>query len=281
MRYIYKYTNLINNKKYVGQTNNINRRKREHLSASKNELNSQYNDPFHSSIRKYGIENFDFTVLEEIESDDQSFIDEREEFWVYVEYSYIIYGKGYNLTIGGQDSAYKSRLSEIEIEEIKDMIRNKTSYQIIKDKFHISFTHISNINHGYYFYKEKENYPLCNYGIEEEKILKLIELLEESKLTFLEISKLLNISESTVKKINYGKLRKGLVDNYPIRKITPQQKKANIIIDLLTNTKLSFKEIVKISNTSNETVRRINLGITNKKDEYIYPLRNIVETILS
>lgn len=36
MKYIYLYRNLINNKKYVGQTNNIERRKKQHRDDSFN-----------------------------------------------------------------------------------------------------------------------------------------------------------------------------------------------------------------------------------------------------
>lgn len=57
--YIYMYTNVINNKIYIGQTNNINRRKREHASTSRKKDNSK----FHYAIKKYGINNFLFEVL--------------------------------------------------------------------------------------------------------------------------------------------------------------------------------------------------------------------------
>ena len=45
---IYKYTNKINKKVYIGQTINESRRKREHREAK-----GDY--PFHRAIRKYGL----------------------------------------------------------------------------------------------------------------------------------------------------------------------------------------------------------------------------------
>ena len=44
MYYIYCYTNKLNNHKYVGQTNNYERRIREHRSCAFNEKGNSYND---------------------------------------------------------------------------------------------------------------------------------------------------------------------------------------------------------------------------------------------
>ena len=62
--YIYQYLNLINNKVYIGQTNNIDRRIREHKSNSFNSKSVNYNNIIHKAIRKYGYENFEITILE-------------------------------------------------------------------------------------------------------------------------------------------------------------------------------------------------------------------------
>ena len=57
---IYKITNKINGKVYIGQSNNIERRKREHFDWNK--TSKQYIDII---IRDLGQENFSFEVLEE------------------------------------------------------------------------------------------------------------------------------------------------------------------------------------------------------------------------
>lgn len=57
---IYKITNTVNNKKYIGQSINIIDRWREHRQRASNGTEYLY-----QAIRKYGIQNFVFEVLEE------------------------------------------------------------------------------------------------------------------------------------------------------------------------------------------------------------------------
>lgn len=61
--YVYQITNLINNKKYFGSTNNIKRRWKEHKSDSQNSNSPHYNYPLQLAFRKYGIENFKLEQL--------------------------------------------------------------------------------------------------------------------------------------------------------------------------------------------------------------------------
>ena len=92
---IYKIINKINKKCYIGQTKNSpERRWTEHKRDSKEGNNYLYN-----AMRKYGIENFEFEVIESdipIEK-----LNEREIYWIEQYNSFSDYGKGYNLTKGG------------------------------------------------------------------------------------------------------------------------------------------------------------------------------------
>ena len=68
MNYIYCFTNLINNKKYIGSTiNQPNIRYNQHIYNAYHDNSSKYNYPLYQAIRKYGIENFSYEILEEID----------------------------------------------------------------------------------------------------------------------------------------------------------------------------------------------------------------------
>ena len=53
---IYCFTNLINNKKYIGQSVNIENRKRTHLRMEERDDSTA----FHKALKKYGVNNFSF-----------------------------------------------------------------------------------------------------------------------------------------------------------------------------------------------------------------------------
>lgn len=66
MNYIYCFTNLINNKKYIGSTiSQPNIRYNQHIYNATHEASHQYNYPLYQAIRKYGIENFSFEIIEQ------------------------------------------------------------------------------------------------------------------------------------------------------------------------------------------------------------------------
>ena len=125
MHYIYCYTNLINGKKHIGQTTNINRRKSEHLSSANNSNHKDYNALFHIKLRQSGIENCNFEILEEIDSNDLDYIDAREIYWIQEKNTYVKNEKGYNLTLGGQYGARrKPSLSFDDVHKIQELLIN-------------------------------------------------------------------------------------------------------------------------------------------------------------
>lgn len=268
--YIYCYENKINHKKYVGQTNNIERRKREHLSASKNENNPAYNTIFHKSIRKYGINNFIFTILEECE-DEQA--DQKEIFWIKELNTYYEYQKGYNLTFGGNSYKNISSLDEKLIENIQEDLIKGIDYDTLSYKYQISKSYLSDINNGKKFKKDNLSYPLFQYYKTDDQYNKLYDLLINSSKTLKQIVQELNIGESTVKKINYGKMRFNPNIDYPIRKGNSLQRRSLKIKELLLTTNLSFYEISNQLNVSIQTVERINNGQTFNDVKLKYPLR--------
>lgn len=93
---IYKITNIVNNKVYIGCSKNIKQRWISHKSEAFNEKHIQYNYSIHKAFRKYGLENFLFEIIEEILDEKEMF--EKEKYWIKYYNSYI---NGYNETEGG------------------------------------------------------------------------------------------------------------------------------------------------------------------------------------
>lgn len=123
MGYIYKITNLINNKIYVGQTRfDYQKRFKRHLFEAKRGV---LNYPLYRAIRKYGEENFKIECIEEI---DDNLLNERECFWIKELNSYAKNNKGYNATYGGEGN---SNIDKLEIYELWD---SSLSIQEIAEK---------------------------------------------------------------------------------------------------------------------------------------------------
>lgn len=128
MGYIYKITNLINNKIYVGQTRfEVKERFKEHLWAAKRGI--KY--PLYSAIRKYGENNFKIEIIEEIED---SLLNEREKFWIEKLNTFIKNQHGYNATYGGEGNSiidkneiYKLWDEKLSIQEIANMTNHDRS----------------------------------------------------------------------------------------------------------------------------------------------------------
>ena len=96
MGYIYKITNVINGKQYVGQTTaSIGKRFKQHVYSSRKDNIPCYID---RAIKKYGKENF---KVEELERCYDEYLDEREMYWIE---KFDTFRNGYNLTMGGQGS---------------------------------------------------------------------------------------------------------------------------------------------------------------------------------
>ena len=97
MAYIYKISNNINNKIYIGKTNlTIEKRFKEHCSDAFKDRNEKR--PLYAAMRKYGIENFSIEKIEETNNPE-----ERETYWI--EY-YGSFKNGYNATMGGDGKKY-------------------------------------------------------------------------------------------------------------------------------------------------------------------------------
>lgn len=116
--WIYKITNIQNNKVYIGQTiRPIEQRFKRHLSDA---LNNVLDTHFARAIRKYGKENFVIEQIDEAQTQDE--LNQKEQYWIKY---YNSVEEGYNETdaiskCGG--NTYQSKTEE-EMEVIKEKIR--------------------------------------------------------------------------------------------------------------------------------------------------------------
>lgn len=96
--YIYSITNIINNKKYIGETENLEERKRKHFQAglrgyhdirkfngNKLECNGLYKD-----MKQLGLNNFTFEILEVCSYEEKL---NKEKYWIN---KFNSYKNGYN-----------------------------------------------------------------------------------------------------------------------------------------------------------------------------------------
>lgn len=98
--FVYKITNIKNNKIYIGKTFDIKNRWGHHLSHL-NAKNHQHL-PLTRAINKYKKENFIIEQIEECETEEKAF--ERETYWI-LHFNSNNKNIGYNCTIGGEGSS--------------------------------------------------------------------------------------------------------------------------------------------------------------------------------
>jgi len=269
MNYIYCYTNKLNGKKYVGQTNNIERRKREHHSAAFNKNSKDYEYLFHQKLRQYGEENFIFSILEEATEEQ---VDSAEQFWIKELHSYV-QENGYNLTLGGCQPPQTGIYNQ-NIDEIKTLIKSGASYTEISKKYGISISHISAINQGTYYYNNKDSYPLYKYYKDEDEITLIKDQLKNTSIPMTELAKQTGMAYSTIKKINSGALHHSEQEIYPLRNKNSAIQRAEKIQQMLLDGS-SNQEIIAQTGVSEITIRRINKGETHYNSNLIYPLRSL------
>ena len=119
--YIYKITNKINQKIYIGKTEtSIEKRFKQHCQDAFRERNEKR--PLYAAMRKYGIENFKIECIEETDNPE-----EREVYWIKYYHSF---HNGYNATLGGDGKHYLDH--DLILQLIKERKTYKEIMQIVK-----------------------------------------------------------------------------------------------------------------------------------------------------
>lgn len=175
MPYIYKITNKINGKCYIGKTERtIEARWKEHVNNYTR--SKEYNKPLYAAMRKYGIENFVIEEIEKIEeTNNSSFVNEREIYWI--EY-YQSFKNGYNATLGGDGRHF------LDYELICALYDELQSCKAVADKLNIDEKNVGTIvkANGRIVFHHCENVPA-------PKIINMYSLNDEYEQTFSSIQK--------------------------------------------------------------------------------------------
>ena len=222
---IYKITNKVNGHSYIGQSVNIAVRFYKHINESNNPNRPGYNYPLYKALRKYGLMNFDFEILEEC---DISQLSDKEVYWIQY---YDTFFNGYNQTMGGNQSIQVMKESIIGI---IDLLKNTNkSIKDIAIMYKVSVDTVYDINSGLSWHHNtdypirplikgvnrriKETCPLCNGHKSYKSVLckqcRNIERKQCSKrpskqvlsqliinYNFVQIGNMFNVTDKTIRK---------------------------------------------------------------------------------
>ena len=138
--YIYKITNNINQKVYIGQT----RQKPKNRWLSHKSCHKSKPYPLYNAMRKYGIENFSFDVIEE--NIQLELLTERENHWI-KEFNSIPPGHGYNITKGknSNKNPVKKKVFQYSLDgkflrEFESVADAASEYNTRREKIRACFT---------------------------------------------------------------------------------------------------------------------------------------------
>jgi len=137
---IYKITNNINGKVYIGKTKNtIEERFKQHIKDAYKETKEKR--PLYQAIRKYGESNFTVELIETDISD--GLISEKEKEYIKEYNSYIGFpnSNGYNATLGGDGKQYK----EYDIQDIINKYEELKVVNRVAEYFNLDKSYISRL----------------------------------------------------------------------------------------------------------------------------------------
>ena len=218
---IYKITNIINNKIYIGQSKyNGQLRYIEHMQKA-------YYNPsqsvFYTEIVRYGKDAFKLEILET--NVPEKDLLKRERY--YIKKTKADDGKNYNInTDAKKNNDNKDKIRKHKYDIYKDLKENKLSYEELSEKYECSVAFLKDVNLGKDMVDNHLNdYPLRpieynKYLLTQEELKEIYKRLEEGS-TLTDIANKFNVSVQAVGYINSG--RNYYDDNrkYPINPNIP------------------------------------------------------------
>ena len=191
---IYKIENLITHKIYIGQSIDIKERWKMHRYPSTylDPTKETYYYKLYTAFREYGLENFNFSIIEECSQDK---LNEQEIYWINY---YNSYYNGYNMTLGGDGINRPSEKKIYQYDRLGNFIQEFSNTREAAEKLNTSIGSIycaicdHHLGAGYQwsyeklekmpFYENNED-PVIAYDLNGNKIQLYNSIQEAARLT--------------------------------------------------------------------------------------------------
>lgn len=273
---IYIIRNSVNEKIYIGQSVDAERRWRSHISNAKCGSRPSAID---EAMAKHGIENFHYEVIERVEN-----YNEREKYWI--KYYNSIAPNGYNIAQGGEmchkeDSGIFNVRSKIRqsgiIEAIIFDLRNTDMLlREIALKYNVDMKYISAINRGEKYRLKEEDYPIRkrdNDVLDVETRYEIALAIKNTNKTLRDIGREFNINSAMISGINRGITYYNESFIYPLRKTEKRPDYVELVRAALVQSNLSLRKLAKELGLKYGVVQGINSGRYYHDDFIEYPIR--------
>lgn len=231
---IYKITNKLNNKSYIGQSIDIEKRWAKHRC-------SNIDAPLYNDFKQFGLSNFTFEVLTECKKEE---LNSLEKFYIQ-KFKSTNPKFGYNQTIGGGIYGHGLAFNYDSFYELINDLQNTTlSKDELAEKYQCTERAIRDINNGISWHQDDIHYPIRPYFVSSKDNHKYFSRYApiEAKSSHCKYCGAIICTGATICKKCYDSHR-------PNTKIN-----RNELSDLLTRYKIT--EVAKMYNVSHTTVRR-------------------------
>ncbi|MED4676797.1 GIY-YIG nuclease family protein [Bacillus nitratireducens] len=143
---IYKFTNSINGKVYIGlTTKTFRKRYNSHKSSAFLPSVKHYDCKFYKAIRKFSWNSFKWEIIDRADSKEE--LEEKEKFWIFF---YDSFKNGYNMTLGGEGSSGivgekhgQAKLTGEDVRKIKAALTKGVSQLALAKKYGVRQTNIN------------------------------------------------------------------------------------------------------------------------------------------
>jgi group I intron endonuclease len=209
MFYVYKLTNKLNSKVYIGKSLDALKRLRIHIKIAKGgkEKYPRKFHAIHAAISKYGIENFYFEILHEVDSEEQAFELETKEV-LYLKTNGV---QIYNLSDGGEGNS-----GWHHTEESKKKMSAARRGKKFSEEHRKSLSEAQSGNrHSQFGGHQSTKWKEAKSKLTFNQIIEIKNMLHQQKKSR-DIAKLFSVSESTISQIKHNKIwQEAVIDITP------------------------------------------------------------------